>query len=182
VDALVRELVGMFESDLKGRGILLTVDGRLPVIEGERFRLRQMVQNLIDNAIKYMGQGAIREIHVGATVGPRGAEFYVRDTGLGIDPDDIDKVFHVFRRGRNAHAQQVSGKGVGLANVKSIVETFHGRIWVESTPGVGSTFRFTIHGRFVPAAATVQSSDVTNRINHINELFETRLASWPNES
>ena len=63
------------------------------------------------------------------------SEFYVRDTGIGIEPEDLDKVFHVFRRGRSEAVQNVSGKGVGLASVKSIVETYSGTIWVESQLG-----------------------------------------------
>jgi signal transduction histidine kinase len=135
-------------------------DGPLPRLNCERARLRQVFQNLVDNAIKYMGDGSpsqggegpIKEIHVGCTVRADEAEFYVRDTGIGIDPEDMDKVFYVFRRGKGAAVQNVSGKGVGLASVKSIVETYNGSIWVESRLGEGSTFRFTVNGQFVLAA------------------------------
>ena len=74
----------------------------------------------------------------------------VLGTRLGIDSDDLGKVFFVFRRGKNTAAQNVAGKGVGLASVKSIVETYDGTIWVESELGKGSTFRFTINGKYVP--------------------------------
>jgi len=113
-------------------------------------------QNLIDNAIKYMGEGANRRIHVGCKVGKAEAEFYVSDTGIGIDPEDIDKVFFVFRRGKNCGAN-TTGKGVGLASVKSIIETYNGRIWVESQLGTGTTFRFTINGKYVPQCATASA-------------------------
>jgi len=155
---LVGELADVFENDLRERQIQLLVDTELPTLVGERARLRQVFQNLIDNAIKYMGDGSpaagttgprLREIHVGCAVRPAGAEaeFYVRDTGIGIEPDDMDKVFCVFRRGKGQAVQGVSGKGVGLASVKSIVETYSGSIWVESAPNVGSTFRFTMNGK-----------------------------------
>ena len=78
-----------------------------------------------------------------------GIEFQVRDSGIGIDPEDLPKVFYIFRRGKNT--AEVKGKGVGLASVKSIIETYDGRIWVSSEVGQGSTFRFTIAKRFVPA-------------------------------
>jgi signal transduction histidine kinase len=77
------------------------------------------------------------------------AEFYVQDTGMGIERDDLAKVFYVFRRGKNTANQNIAGKGVGLASVKSIVETYNGKIWASSEPGQGSTFRFTINGKFV---------------------------------
>ncbi len=149
---LVAEVEGLFESDLRGSQIALLVDTPLPVLHGERSRFRQVFQNLFDNAIKYMGDGPVREIHVGCAVRPTEAEFYVRDTGMGIDAEDQAKVFHVFRRGKNSAARNVAGKGVGLSSVKSIVETYGGSIGVESEPGRGSTFKFTIDGRYVPAA------------------------------
>jgi len=112
-----------------------------------------MFQNLIDNAIKYTGEGSAREIHVGCQVRATEAEFYVRDTGLGIDPEDVGKVFCIFRRGRNSASRNVPGKGVGLSCVKSIVETYGGSVRVESELGRGSTFRFTIDGQFIPSLA-----------------------------
>jgi signal transduction histidine kinase len=151
LESLIWELRGMFESDLKGRAIDLIVDTPLPVLNAERARVRQVFQNLIDNAIKYMGEGHVREIHVGCVPRVTEAEFYVRDTGMGIEPEDLDKVFFVFRRGKNTQAQNIAGKGVGLASVKSIVETYNGKIWVESVLGAGTTFRFTINGKHVPA-------------------------------
>ena len=152
VEQLVWELRGVFENDLRHRAIQLIVDTSLPMLEAERARVRQIFQNLVDNAIKYMGEGATREIHVGCTIRVNEAEFYVRDTGIGIDPDDLDKVFYVFRRGKSSAVQNTQGKGVGLASVKSIVETYNGKIWVESKPGEGTTFRFTINGKHVPAS------------------------------
>jgi signal transduction histidine kinase len=147
--AVVRELEGIFENDLRSGHVQLIVDTPLPVVNGERSRFRQVFQNLIDNAIKYMGDGAAREIHVGCAVRATEAEFYVRDTGLGIDAEDVGKVFCIFRRGRNSASRNVPGKGVGLSCVKSIIETYGGSIWVQSEPGRGSTFRFTISGQFL---------------------------------
>jgi signal transduction histidine kinase len=157
VDRMIWELRGMFEGDLKGKTIDLVVDSTLPPLNCERARLRQVFQNLIDNAIKYMGNGAERRIHVGCTVHLTEVEFYVRDTGMGIDPEDIDKVFFIFRRGRSTEAQAVAGKGVGLASVKSIVETYNGKIWVESELGTGTTFHFTINGKYVPSSGMAQA-------------------------
>src|SRR6185436_2368830 len=115
----------------------------------------------IDNAIKYMGDGPAKRIHVGCTVRVTEAEFYVRDTGIGIDAEDISKVFFVFRRGKNTAARNVPGKGVGLASVKSIIETYNGSIWVESELGKGSIFRFTINGKYMPSATSQSVHELT---------------------
>jgi signal transduction histidine kinase len=148
-EAIVRDLEGVLEEDLRSRQIALVIDTPLPKLTAERARIRQVFQNLIDNAIKYMGDRPVREIHVGATPGPDETRFYVRDTGIGIAADEVDKVFHIFRRGHSAAVQKVPGKGVGLSSVKSIVEMYSGSIWVESAPGVGSCFNFTINGKYV---------------------------------
>jgi len=176
IETMVGEVRDLFESDFKTKGIELFVDTPLPVLVCEKARLRQVFQNLIDNAIKYMGdaegsgvgvQGSgdaspnpkpetgtlspkPREIHIGCNNRMTELEFYVRDTGIGIDPEDLDKVFFIFRRGKNSQNASIAGKGVGLASVKSIIETYSGKIWVESKLGVGSTFRFTINARFLP--------------------------------
>jgi len=146
---MVLDLEGVFENDLKSREIDLVIDTELPRLNCERARLRQVFQNLIDNAIKYMGDKPNRQIHIGCQVRSDEAEFYVRDTGIGIEADELSKVFVIFRRGKNSQAQNVAGKGVGLASVKTIIETYNGSIAVESEPGKGSTFRFTINGRYV---------------------------------
>jgi signal transduction histidine kinase len=155
LSAMIDELRGMFENDLRVKSIALVVETPLPVLIAERSRIRQIFQNLIDNGIKYMGEGPRREILIGCIAHQTEAEFYVSDSGMGIDREDLDKVFYVFRRGRNSLERNVAGKGVGLASVKSIVETYNGKIWVSSEPGTGSTFRFTINGKFVqePEAA-----------------------------
>ena len=160
---VVREVSDLVSQDLESKGIRLVVASDFPTLVCERSRMRQLIQNLVDNAIKYMGPGAdpsrlreagfdiasgidqvVREIHVGCRMTGEHPEFHVRDTGLGIDPDDMNGLFRVFRRGKSRSVQAIAGKGVGLASVKSIVETYGGSIRVESTVGIGSTFSFTI--------------------------------------
>jgi hypothetical protein len=72
----------------------------------------------------------------------------------------MGKVFYIFRRGKNSAARNIPGKGVGLSCVKSIVETYSGSIWVQSEPGKGSVFKFTINGQFVPEASRVLKAGV----------------------
>lgn len=158
ISELVADLRGLFESDLKSKGIDLIIDQPLPALTCERGRIRQVFQNLIDNAIKYMGDPANPAIHIGCDIRRTEIEFYVRDTGIGIEPEEIDKIFCVFRRGRNTQLQNIAGKGVGLASVKSIVETHNGKIWVESQVGKGSTFHFTISTQFVPASGAEEQA------------------------
>lgn len=161
VAGVVQDLRELFENDLRERGIDLIIESQLPVLQAERMRIRQVFQNLIDNAIKYMSDGDTRQIRIGCEIKAGEAEFYVADTGIGIDADDIEKVFYIFRRGRNSVAKRITGKGIGLSSVKSIIETYNGRIWVTSQPGEGSTFRFTINGKFVPHCQGAESVALT---------------------
>jgi signal transduction histidine kinase len=126
----------------------LDVAPELPDVWADRDRLLQVFENLFGNAVKFTGGGGA--ITLGAT--PRGNEvlFRVTDTGAGIAPADVP---HVFDRFWQARTRGRHGAGLGLAIVKGIVEAQGGRIWVESTPGEGSTFFFTI-----PAAPRAEAS------------------------
>ncbi len=113
----------------------------LPVVRVPAVHLRQLFQNLIGNAIKYRGEAAPR-IEVSARIlGPQ-CEFAVSDNGIGIDSQYTTQVFGIFKRLHSSGSY--TGTGIGLAICQKIVERHGGRIWVESEPGSGSTFRFTI--------------------------------------
>ena len=113
----------------------------LPVVLGDRIRLLEVFQNLIENAVKFRsGQGDPR-VEIGSRPGPDGPVVTVRDNGVGIDPRFHDRVFALFER----LDPRVEGTGVGLALVKRIVEVHGGRVWVESEgAGRGSTFCFSL--------------------------------------
>ncbi|MBI4862405.1 MAG: response regulator [Candidatus Riflebacteria bacterium] len=114
---------------------------RLPTIRVDPLQITQLFQNLIGNAIKFQKAGK-PEVHVGVTERAREFEFAVRDNGIGIDPSHFDRVFAIFQR---LHTRaEYPGTGMGLSICKKIVERHGGRIWVESEPGVGSCFRFTL--------------------------------------
>jgi signal transduction histidine kinase len=168
VEAIIRDLGGVFEEDLRSKEIQLLQETPLPALVGEKSRLRQVFQNLIDNAIKYMGSQTVREIRIGCIVRQDEAEFYVRDTGVGIEEGDVGRIFYVFRRGRGAAVNNVVGKGVGLAWVKSIIETYHGNIWVESMAGKGSTFRFSIGGQHIHNGGEVVEIPATDGDPDVN--------------
>lgn len=143
VGQVVRQLRDQLAFDLEKRGITLEIADDLPTITAERNRIRQVFQNLLDNAIKYMGDRPVKRIRVWGQRVEEGYRFTVSDTGPGIAEQDREKVFQVFTRGRTA-SQGVPGRGVGLAGVKTIVESYGGRVWVESEPGQGSDFHFVL--------------------------------------
>ncbi|MFC6718517.1 PAS domain-containing protein [Natrialbaceae archaeon GCM10025810] len=113
----------------------------LPRVEGDPDQIRQVMQNLLSNAITYSGDETPR-VHVGAERRGRRWVLSVRDEGIGIDPEDTERVFTVFDR---LHSRdEYEGTGIGLALCQRIVERHGGDIWVDSDPGEGSTFSFTL--------------------------------------
>jgi PAS domain S-box-containing protein len=113
----------------------------LPTVRGDAIRLGQVLQNLIGNALKFRSKAPLR-IHVSAQREGTHWRFAVQDNGIGIDPRQADRIFQVFRR---LHTRrEYPGTGMGLAICKKIVEQHGGRIWVDSHPGEGSIFYFTI--------------------------------------
>ncbi len=141
---LLAQIRNDFTFSLEQKSIQLVIGDILPVIHAERNRIRQLFQNLIDNAIKYMGDEPQPRIEIGWAEEERIYLFWVSDNGTGIPADQKDKIFGIFRRVQNAQTAQVEGKGIGLAVVKSIVEVLGGEIWVETGPNPGSTFYFTM--------------------------------------
>ena len=104
--------------------------------------MRQLFQNLIGNAIKYRSEDRAPEVHIGAERQDGYWVFTVRDNGIGIQPEFKEQIFGLFSRLHNA--DRYAGTGIGLAICQRIVERYHGRIWVESEPGRGSDFHFTL--------------------------------------
>jgi PAS domain S-box-containing protein len=129
----------------------------LPEVYMAESHLQQVFQNLIGNALKYRSQDAPR-IHVSANVRGTAWCFSVQDNGIGIDPQYKEKIFGVFKRLH--HDQKYTGTGIGLAICQRVVERYGGRIWVESEPGKGATFFFTIprHPQRVRSTATESSA------------------------
>jgi PAS domain S-box-containing protein len=114
----------------------------LPTVPGNPTQLTQLLQNLIGNAIKFRREGASPKVHVGCSREGDHWLLTVRDNGIGVAPEYREKIFMIFQRlhGR----EKYPGTGIGLAICKKIVERHGGRIWIESKPGEGSTFFFTL--------------------------------------
>lgn len=139
VTELAREIVA---GRLEKAGIRLRIVTPMPKVLGNRGRLLSVLQNLLDNAAKYSACVESPKIEVGALQEECCTEVFVRDNGLGLAPEDHEKIFIPFQR-LPGHA--AAGNGLGLALVKRVIEGYGGRIWVESEgPGCGSTFRFTL--------------------------------------
>lgn len=117
------------------------MSGSLPTVTANPGLLVQVFQNLISNAIRYAGDRLL-EIHIGALREGTEWTFFVKDNGIGIEPPYFDRIFRIFQRLESGLDRP--GTGIGLANCKKIIERHGGRIWVESKPGKGSTFFFTI--------------------------------------
>ncbi|TKJ40730.1 hypothetical protein CEE37_07135 [candidate division LCP-89 bacterium B3_LCP] len=129
---------------LEEKDIRLVVLDIFPNLTAEKERIQQLFQNLIENAIKFIGNPAEPEIKIGYSETPSTYMFWVQDNGMGIPEDQQDQVFGIFQRIKNKEVSGISGKGIGLASVKTIVEMHGGDVWVESKPGEGSTFYFTL--------------------------------------
>ena len=139
-NALVDQVVADLGAAIEDERAVVT-RGDLPTLQADAMQISQLFQNLIGNAIKFHGERAPR-VEVAAE--PRGDDwlFSVRDNGIGIDPEYADRIFVIFQR---LHSRgEYPGTGIGLAICKKIVERHGGHIWMESVPGEGTTFYFTL--------------------------------------
>ena len=123
----------------------------LPTVTGDRDQLDLLFKHLIGNALKYRDPEKPPRIHVAAHKTEGEWEFSVRDNGIGIEPRFFGKIFLIFQRLHSR--EEYPGTGIGLATVKKIIERHHGRVWVESHPGEGSTFYFSLPSDAVDHAA-----------------------------
>jgi len=119
-------------------------------------RMREVITNLFDNACKYTDSG---KISIGLTGNTEVVQLYIRDTGAGIPPDDIPHLFQKFYRVDNSATRTIGGTGLGLFICRKIVELYHGRIWVESAVGKGSTFFINLPRLSTQRAGELQSSE-----------------------
>jgi PAS domain S-box-containing protein len=142
-EAIVHEAVELVRGSIEAHKVQVEIMPGLPVVYGDRVRLAEVVQNLLDNACKFMGEQPHPMIKVGATGTDQDGKpiLFVQDNGTGIDPQFHDRVFGLFNK-LDPHSE---GTGIGLALVKRIIEVHQGKIWIESQgSGSGTTFYFTL--------------------------------------
>ena len=139
-EAALKRALGSLRGSIEASGATVTYE-HLPPVNADAVQLAQLFQNLIGNALKFRGAGAPL-VRVSATERADAWEFAVSDNGIGIDPEFFGRIFMVFQR---LHGKgEYPGTGIGLAICKKVVDRHGGRIWVESRPGAGSTFFFTL--------------------------------------
>lgn len=150
MERVARDVIGACQFQLQERGIEAVIEP-LPAVYGDPIQLNQVLTNLVDNAVKYMGNRAMKRIRISCAEQGDRYRFAVQDTGPGIAARDQEKVFRMFARLAPDTSQ---GEGIGLAAVRAIVNRHGGRIWIESAAGAGATFYFTLprHPESTPQA------------------------------
>jgi len=139
---IAQETVDLLSGPLEEGNISMNIAGKFPIVYVDRLRISEVLQNLVSNSIKFMGEQLSPTIEIGfhGTDTDGKPIFYVRDNGIGIEPKYQDRVFGLFNR----LDPNIEGTGIGLTLVKRIIETHGGHIWIESELGKGATFLFTL--------------------------------------
>jgi len=137
VAPIVRDVLMLLKKECEARRVRVTIAEDLPRLACRSIHVRQVFENLIGNAVKYMGDQTDPRIDVGSAETSEGPVLFVRDNGIGIDPAMKDRIFLPFQR---LGTIDVPGAGIGLSIVKTVVEQYEGTVLVESIPGKGTTF------------------------------------------
>ncbi|HHW39562.1 MAG TPA: cell wall metabolism sensor histidine kinase WalK [Syntrophomonadaceae bacterium] len=144
LDAEIKRIVDKLKPQFLKKELTLTTD--LPpepvIVKADRDQIEQVLLNLLDNSLKYTPGGGQVEVSLRQDVGD--VVVAVKDTGIGIPPEDLPRIFERFYRVDKARSRKLGGTGLGLSIVKHIIEAHRGRVWVESEPGKGSQFYFSI--------------------------------------
>lgn len=139
---LVQKVVEKMQPIKDTHSLLPSLDSSLPLVPGDAWRIEQVLNNLIDNAIKYSAPNSL--ITIKGDIKGDDLQISVIDEGRGISRVELSNIFEAFYRIQDSYSQKVRGAGLGLAVCRAIIEAHGGRIWVESDPGKGSVFSFTL--------------------------------------
>jgi len=148
-DGVVQRILGQFSKEIAGRKIRVEVRSPLPELFFVREQLEQIFSHLISNAIRFMGNQPNPVIEIGGFATDAGVTFYVRDNGIGIDPQYHQLIFGVFERLKEVETE---GTGMGLALVRKILDLAGGKIWIDSKKGEGALFSFSLPMKDVQAS------------------------------
>lgn len=165
IPLIIAEVMRAFAPQLEARQLEweMKIEENFPLVEADPVRMRQVVANLVSNAIKFTFPGGAITVGVATMPSPEeaGPQFYrlwVQDTGIGIPPEEQGRVWERFYRAESPLKIEAGGLGVGLSIVKSVVEAHEGRVWLDSTPGQGSTFTALLPIRRPPSPLPEESS------------------------
>jgi signal transduction histidine kinase/CheY-like chemotaxis protein len=167
------------KAEEKNQKMTLLVDSKIPAtIISDELRFSQVVTNLVNNAIKFTGESG--RIDIAASEAGRDGENYtikvdVKDNGIGIAPDQIERLFEPFEQADGSVSRKFGGTGLGLAINKRIVEMMGGSIWVESVPGLGSVFSFTVQTRIGAAADDAEDKSGGQTAHRLSIGADTRI-------
>src|SRR5207244_4402412 len=150
---VARDVVKGCEGLIERQGARVRVADWFPKLACNRVHLFQVLDNLVRNALQFSVDGHPPEVEVGVAKRANETVLFVRDNGIGIPSSDWERIFEPFER---LGHKDVPGTGIGLAIVKKIIELYQGRVWVESEPGKGATFFFTLPLYRAPAGAPVR--------------------------
>ena len=174
IDRIVGEVLKTFAMEVQEKSISLagSVGDEVPtIVRGDEHRIRQILVNLVGNAVKFTGRGEV-EVAVSCptiTDGSAILEFQIKDSGMGMNDEVIASLFQPFTQADSSITRTHGGTGLGLAICKDLIDLMGGKIWVESTQGVGSTFSFTVAVK--TAADDVASDDgVASRNSPFGEV------------
>jgi light-regulated signal transduction histidine kinase (bacteriophytochrome) len=157
LNAAIDDIALMMETTLKEENAIVAIAGPLPEIVCDKIRVTEVFRNLITNAVKYNDKEK-KIIEIGCLSEKQASDriekqvFYVKDNGFGINEEFHEEIFRIFKR-LNEEDDEKKGTGVGLTFVRKIIERHGGRIWLESTPGEGTTFYFTLTPSVTDVAA-----------------------------
>lgn len=168
----IKEVHALFNTEAKGKGIVLDIKNSLPsneiTIKSDNHKINAILVNLVKNAIKYCDEGTIE---IGVQKKESILEFYVKDTGIGIDKTRQIAIFDRFVQADIEDVKALQGSGLGLSISKAYVEMLGGEIWVDSDPGKGATFYFTIPGEIKIAGDKASGQNaIPKSENLINKL------------
>lgn len=140
INQILKSTLNLFAHQIETLNVKVTV-GQLHMVNADRLSMEQIIGNLIDNAIKYRSPERPLTLNIYSQRIERETIFYFEDNGIGIDENETEKIFKIFHR---LESQNIEGEGLGLANVKALIEKHGGKIWCKSAKGIGSAFIFSI--------------------------------------